>query len=157
MNEASSDAMKTIALASSSGRPRRPIGTPVTGAALFSCVPVKRVNMPVSVGPGDAVHTDSGLDDFERHRFGGGFDRVLAADKDRAPRHTLVPVGRGDVENAHFVLHVQEQAENIRVERRGIALRCLFGDRANLAFGSALFTATSRRPNRATVSSTRAR
>jgi hypothetical protein len=32
MNEASSDAMKTIALASSSERPRRPIGTPVTRA-----------------------------------------------------------------------------------------------------------------------------
>jgi hypothetical protein len=52
MNEASSDAMKTIALASSSERPGRPIGTPVTRAALFSGVPVKRVNMPVSVGPG---------------------------------------------------------------------------------------------------------
>jgi hypothetical protein len=36
MNDASSDAMKTIALASSSERPRRPIGTPVTRAALFS-------------------------------------------------------------------------------------------------------------------------
>jgi len=33
MNEASSDAMKTIALASSSVRPRRPIGTVVTRAA----------------------------------------------------------------------------------------------------------------------------
>ena len=52
MNEASSDAMKTIALASSSTRPRRPIGTSATRAALFSDVPVKRVNMPVSVGPG---------------------------------------------------------------------------------------------------------
>ena len=31
--------------------PTRPLGTPVTGAALFSRVPVKRVNMPVSVGP----------------------------------------------------------------------------------------------------------
>jgi cytochrome bd-type quinol oxidase subunit 1 len=57
MNEASSDAMKTIALASSSERPRRPIGTVVTRAALFSGVPVKRVNMPVSVGPGaDSLH-----------------------------------------------------------------------------------------------------
>ena len=41
-----SHAMKTIALASSSERPRRPIGTPVTRAALFSGVPVKRVNKP---------------------------------------------------------------------------------------------------------------
>jgi hypothetical protein len=57
MNEASSDAMKTIALASSSERPRRPIGTPVTRAALFSGVLVKRVNMPVSVGPGATPFT----------------------------------------------------------------------------------------------------
>src|ERR1700676_2276012 len=57
MNEASSDAMKTIALASSSERPRRPIGTPVTRAALFSGVPVNRVNMPVSVGPGATAFT----------------------------------------------------------------------------------------------------
>src|SRR5258707_1178984 len=57
MYEASSDAMNTIALASSSVRPRRPIGTPVTSAALFSGVPVKRVNMPVSVGPGATAFT----------------------------------------------------------------------------------------------------
>src|SRR6202789_1274978 len=43
MNEASSDAMKTIAFAISSERPRRFIGTVVTNAALFSGVPVKRV------------------------------------------------------------------------------------------------------------------
>src|SRR4029077_4058076 len=49
INEASSDAMKTIALASSSDRPRRPIGTPVIRAVFLSGVPVKRVNMPVSV------------------------------------------------------------------------------------------------------------
>jgi hypothetical protein len=52
MNEASSDAMKTIALASSYERAGRPIGTPLTRAALFSGVRVKRVNMPVSAGPG---------------------------------------------------------------------------------------------------------
>ena len=46
-----------IALASSSERPRRPIGTVVTRAALFSGVPVKRVNMPVSVGPGATAFT----------------------------------------------------------------------------------------------------
>jgi len=60
MNEASSDATKTIALAISSERPRRSIGTVVVSAALFSGVPVKRVNMPVSIGPRrHAVHTDS--------------------------------------------------------------------------------------------------
>src|SRR5438876_394609 len=57
MKEASSDAMKTIALASSSERPRRPIGTVVTSAALFSGVRVKRVNMPVSIGPGATLFT----------------------------------------------------------------------------------------------------
>jgi NAD(P)-dependent dehydrogenase (short-subunit alcohol dehydrogenase family) len=35
----------------------RPIGTVVTRAALFSAVPVKRVNMPVSVGPGATAFT----------------------------------------------------------------------------------------------------
>ena len=39
MNDASSDAMKTIAFACSSERPRRPMGTVVTRAALFSGVP----------------------------------------------------------------------------------------------------------------------
>src|SRR6478752_483876 len=57
MNDASSEAMKTIALASSAERPRRPIGTVVTRAALFSGVPVKRVNIPVSVGPGATALT----------------------------------------------------------------------------------------------------
>ncbi|MDB5406509.1 MAG: hypothetical protein JWL84_1421, partial [Rhodospirillales bacterium] len=37
--------------------------------------------------------------------------------------------------DAHFVLHAKNHAENIRVERRGIAFRALVRDRANLAFG----------------------
>jgi hypothetical protein len=58
-----------------------------------------------------------------------------------------VPVGRGDVDNAaaalcphdaHFVLHAEDHAENIRVERRGITLRGLLRDRANLAFGAGI-------------------
>jgi len=57
MNEASSDAMKTIAFATSSERPRRSIGTVVASAALFSGVRVKRVNMPVSIGPGATLFT----------------------------------------------------------------------------------------------------
>ena len=57
MNEASSDAMKTIALATSSETPKRSIGTVVTRAALFSGVRVKRVNMPVSIGPGATLFT----------------------------------------------------------------------------------------------------
>src|SRR5260370_21731504 len=80
MNEAWSDAMKTIALASSSERPRRPIGTPVTRAALFSGVPVKRVNMPVSVGPGATPFTRIPDLAISRHRLGDAFDGVLAAD-----------------------------------------------------------------------------
>src|SRR6202047_657634 len=131
MNEASSDAMNTIALASSSERPRRPIGTPVTRAALFCGVPVRRVNMPVSVGPGATPFTR--IPDL--------------AYIDRGPRRTLVPVGRGDVDNAtaalslhdaHLVLHAQNHAENIRVERRGIAFRALVRDRANLALGASI-------------------
>jgi hypothetical protein len=58
MNEASSDAMKTIALASSSERPRRPIGTPVTRAALFSGVPVKRMRLAEYDYVIDAFTTD---------------------------------------------------------------------------------------------------
>ena len=37
---------------------------------------------------------------------------------------------------AHFVLHAQDHAKNIGVERRGIAFRGLIGDRANPAFGA---------------------
>ena len=57
MNEASSDAIKTMALATSYDRPRRSIGTVVTRAALFSGVCVKRVNIPVSIGPGATPFT----------------------------------------------------------------------------------------------------
>src|SRR5258708_4277355 len=57
MNRASSDAMKTMPSATSSERPRRPSGTVVTRAALFSAVPVNRVSMPVSVGPGATALT----------------------------------------------------------------------------------------------------
>src|SRR5882724_344878 len=94
-----------------------------------------------------AVHTDSRLGGLERHRFRYAFDGVLAADIDRGARRTLVPVGRGDVDDAtaalslhdaHFVLHAQDHAENIRVERRGIALGGLVRDRANLAFGAGI-------------------
>src|SRR5882757_2131588 len=57
MNLASSEAMNTMPSATSSERPRRPIGTVVARAALFSDVPVKRVNMPVSTGPGATAFT----------------------------------------------------------------------------------------------------
>src|SRR6202043_4236763 len=87
------------------------------------------------------------LGDLERHRLGDAFDGVLAADIDGGPRRTLVPVGRGDVDNAaaalslhdaHLVLHAQDYAENVRVERRGVAFRGLVRNRANLAFGASI-------------------
>jgi len=40
--------------------------------------------------------------------------------------------------DAHLVLHAQDHAENIRVEHRGICVRCLVGDRANLALGASI-------------------
>src|SRR6202521_3818679 len=148
MNEASSDAMKTIALASSSERPRRPIGTPVTKSRLV-LRRARKTGQHASVRRTrrHGVHTDSRLGDLERHRLGDAFDGVLAADIDRGPRRTLVPIGRGDVDDAaaalslhdaHFVLHAQDHAENIGVEGRGIAFRGLVGDRADLAFGAGI-------------------
>src|SRR6267154_3684725 len=94
-----------------------------------------------------AVHPDSRLGDLARHRPGDAFDGVFAADIDRGPRRRLVPVGRGDVDDAaaalslhdaNFVLHAQDHAENIRVEGRGIAFRGLVRDRADLAFGAGI-------------------
>src|SRR6266849_4344059 len=93
------------------------------------------------------IHTDSRFGEFERHGLGDAFDGVLAADIDGGARRTLVPVGRGDVDNvaaalslhdAHFVLHAQDHAENVRVERRGIAFCGLVRDRADLAFGAGI-------------------
>jgi hypothetical protein len=40
--------------------------------------------------------------------------------------------------DAHFVLHAQDQAENVRVERRGIAFRGLVRDGADLALGAGI-------------------
>src|SRR4029079_9257441 len=40
-----------------------------------------------------AVHTNSRLDRLKRHCVGEPFDGVLAADIDRGPSRTLVPVG----------------------------------------------------------------
>ena len=57
MNEASSDAIRTIAFATSSERPRRFIGTVAIKAVLFSGVRAKRVNMSVSIGPGATAFT----------------------------------------------------------------------------------------------------
>jgi hypothetical protein len=36
------------------------------------------------------------------------------------------------------VLHAQDHAENIRVERRGVGFRGLIHDRTNLAFGASI-------------------
>ena len=40
--------------------------------------------------------------------------------------------------DAHFVLHAQDHAEDVGVERRGIVFRGLVRDRANLAFGASV-------------------
>jgi len=52
MKEALSEARKRIASATSSGWPIRFMGTREIKSALFSGVPVKRFNIPVSIGPG---------------------------------------------------------------------------------------------------------
>src|ERR1700733_1665816 len=96
---------------------------------------------------GHGVDTNSRFGDLERHRFGDAFDGVLAADIDGGACRALVAVGRGDIDDApaalclhdaHLVLDAQDHAENIRVERRGIAFRGLVGDRADLAFGASI-------------------
>src|SRR3981081_998108 len=144
MYEASSDAMKTIALASSSERPRRAIGTPATRAAWSSGVPVKRVNMPVSVGPGATALTR--IPDLA---ISSATDLVMPSTACLAPTEieapaALVPIGRGDVDDAaaalglhgaHFMLHAQDHAENVGLECRGKAFRGLVRNRTNLAFG----------------------
>ena len=79
-NLASSDAMKTMPSATSSERPRRPSGTCAASAALFSAVPVKRVSMPVSVGPGP---TDTGM-----------LTRFTGTAENKAALAAQVPLGR---------------------------------------------------------------
>src|ERR1700729_956403 len=92
----------------------------------------------------DGIHANSRLGDFELHRLGDPFDGMLGADVDRGAGGTLVPVGRGGVDDAaaplglhgaHFVLHAQDDAENVGLERRGKFFRGLVRDRADLAFG----------------------
>jgi hypothetical protein len=64
---------------------------------------------------------------------------------DRGPGRALVPVSRGDVDDAaaplglhgtHFVFHAQDHAENVGLERRSKGFRGLVRDRADLAFGA---------------------
>jgi DNA-binding transcriptional LysR family regulator len=67
---------------------------------------------------------------------------VLCARIDGGTCRSLVPIGRGNVDDtaaalglhgAHFVLHAQNHAKNVCVERRGKAFGSLIGDRADLA------------------------
>src|SRR6202040_3745595 len=62
---------------------------------------------------------------------------------DRGPGRTLMSIGRGDVDDAaaplgphgtHFVLHAQDYAENVGLERCGKTFRGLIRDRTDLAF-----------------------
>src|SRR5260370_31590660 len=95
----------------------------------------------------DGVHPNSRLGELERYRLGDAFDGVLGADVDRGESRAPVSVGRGDVDDAaaalglhraHFVLHAQDHAENIGLERRGKAFRGLVRDWTNLAFGGGI-------------------
>src|SRR6185369_2453875 len=57
MNDALSEARKTMACATSSGLPSRLSATVAVRPAFFSSVPVKRFNIPVSIGPGATMLT----------------------------------------------------------------------------------------------------
>jgi len=99
LNEASSEAMKTIALACSSETPRRPIGTVVTRAALFSASARKPSQLPVSTGPGATSFTRiPDLTTSSATDFVMPSTACLLGDVDGRPGRTLVPVGRGDVD-----------------------------------------------------------
>jgi hypothetical protein len=90
------------------------------------------------------MDVDDRRESSERHRLGDAFDCVLGADIDRGPRRTLVPVGRGDVDNAtaalslhdaHFVLHAQDHAENsstASVDCWVVSVVGVFGTRSGL-------------------------
>ena len=49
----------------------------------------------------------------------------------------MLPLPCG-LHGAHFVLHAQDHAENVGLERRGKAFRGLIRDRTNLAFGGGI-------------------
>src|SRR3984885_10921360 len=92
-----------------------------------------------------SVHTDSRVGELERDRLRYSFDRVLASDVDGGLGRPLVPVGRGDVDNAsaalslhdtRLVLHAEEHAEDICVERLGIGGGTLVLQGTDLTFGS---------------------
>src|SRR6266478_430517 len=93
------------------------------------------------------IDTDSRLSKLERHRLGDAFDGMLAAYVDGGAGRALVSISRGDVDDspaalylhdARLVLHAQEYAENIGVERRGIAFGGLLRDRAGFTFGAGI-------------------
>src|ERR1700758_3644284 len=93
------------------------------------------------------IDTDSRLRELERHRLGDAFDGMLAADVDGGAGRALVSISRGDVDDgpaalslhdARLVLYAQEHAEDVGVERRGIAFRSLLRDRAGFTFGAGI-------------------
>src|SRR5260370_38890081 len=145
MNDAFSEARKTAARAMSAGSPTRPSGTVFRSAAFLSAVPVKRLSMPVSIGPGATALMRTPTRCFQRRRLCHAFDGVLAPDIDRGARSTFVPVGRGYVDDAaatlrlhhaQLVLHAEQRAKHIGVEGGCVGLGRLLGHRAGLAFGA---------------------
>src|SRR5258706_13414968 len=114
----------------------------------------------------DGIHANARLGDLERHRLGDAFDGVLGADVDRRPRRSLAPVSRGGIDDAAaawacmartscFILRTTPRTLVSNVAAKLSAVWSVIGPTAPSV--AALFTATSRRPNRATVLSTIAR
>src|SRR4029077_17189347 len=139
--------MKTMALAISSGIPMRLVGMCASRKfALFSFVCAKRLNIPVSVGPGPAMLTRTPVPArFDGHRLRDAFDRVLAADIHCCGRAADLAVRRRDVDDAAFalpkhysnlVLHASKHTHHILVENGLIALGCYIGSRTGSADGA---------------------
>ena len=134
-----------MALAISSGCATRPSGTVETRPAFLSALPAKRLSIPVSVGRCYRINANARLRAFERRGFGETLDGVLAGGIDRGATGASMAVGRGDIDDGaaalsehhpQLMLHAEERAEHIGIERRGVAVGGLLRHRAGLAFGA---------------------
>ena len=105
MNDASSDATKRIALASSSERPRRAIGTVETRAGLpfraaGKAIEHSRLGRPRCY----RINANARPGDFERRGFGEPLDGVLAGGIDRGAGGASMAIGRGDIDDGAAAL-----------------------------------------------------